>query len=106
MEGQVSISNVGEFFFLPSLRPEIHCVVAIEIFPSVHVIWYEADACTFTDEDRTRAVWTTTARDEGCLLSYADVYWNGGIQAKSWEGQSTGAVWIAWYPLSFNMHLR
>ncbi len=29
VEGQVSISNVGKVVFLPSLRPKVHCIVAV-----------------------------------------------------------------------------
>lgn len=84
VKGQVPISDISQLIPFPSLGPKLHCIFAIQIFPSMHVVHDDTDACAFADQDGARAIWAAAARDDGGLLGYADVDWNWRVEAESW----------------------
>lgn len=86
MKRQVRPPDIRKLVTLPSLGSELHGVGAVEIFASVHVVDYVADAGVFGDEDWGGAVGAAAAGEEGGFLGDADVYGDGGVETEGWVG--------------------
>ena len=82
MKGHVPPANICQFASGPPLGSKIVRVFAVEVFSAVQVVGYDADAYPTADEDRGVAVRSTAAGEVGGSLSYADVYWDGGVETE------------------------
>lgn len=83
MERQVRPSNIGELRTFPSLGAKFHGVLAIDIFTSMHVVYWESNAHSTANKNRGVSVWTPSSGQPGRFPSEPNVYRNRRVESES-----------------------
>ena len=66
----------------PSLRAELHCIVSINIFASVEIVRYVANAGSGANKDWSFSLWAASSWNQCGLLGYPNVDRDRRIEPK------------------------
>lgn len=86
MKRQVRPSNICEIRTFPSLWAELHGVLSIDIFTSMHVVYRESNPHSTANKDWGTPVCTTSSGQKSRFPSESNVYRNRRVKPESWRG--------------------
>lgn len=83
IKGKISVSDIFQRITFPPLRPKVICVLAVNVFSSVHGIDAVSNALFGPNQDRRLLIGSAADRQYSRTIRLPRVDWNGRIEAKN-----------------------